>query len=321
MNFIEQIMNSEEVAARPPVLVDIGASEGIHPAWRPIAKYCICIAFDPDTREFSDSKLRRNFRQLHSFDCVVAPLPKKQVKFFLTHSPYCSSLLEPDTSKLKDWAFAPLFAVDRTTTLKAKTLKQILREVKIDHIDWFKVDSQGIDLRLFKSLGKEQYQRVLVAEFEPGIIDAYKGEDKLHSVFKFMEENGFWLSDMTVKGSQRLPAEILESFFPNPILRKLGMFSHKTSPGWAELLYLNSFQNKKDFTKREYLLGWLFATLQDQHGFAYQLATTGQTDFNDTLFRKLLHHSEQMIKRRFISRRLLPYVGRKARQLKDKYIE
>jgi FkbM family methyltransferase len=313
-------MNSEEVASHPPVLLDIGASEGIHPPWRPIAKYCICIAFDPDAREFSDSKLRRYFRQLYSFDCVVSAEAKDQVEFFLTRSPYCSSLLEPDRSGLENWAFARLFDVERKSIVKAKTLTTVLREVNIQRVDWFKVDSQGMDLRLFKSLGEDQYRRVLAAEFEPGIIDAYKGEDKLYEVLKFMESIGFWLSDIEVKGSQRVSSSTLESLFPNFMLRKLAMFSHKTSPGWTELLYLNSFQNKNLLSKREYLLGWLFATLQDQHGFAYQLAQTGQKDFGDPLFNELFQHSKRMIKRHVISHRLVPYAEHKIRQVIQKII-
>jgi len=320
VNYIERIMNSEEVASRPPVLLDIGASEGIHPSWRPIAKYCICIAFDPDAREFSDAKLRHYFRQLHSFDCVVSADSKKQAEFFLTHSPYCSSLLQPDTDKLKDWAFAPLFDVEKTIKVRAKTLDQVLKEVGIDQIDWFKVDSQGMDLRLFKSLGKDRYQRVITAEFEPGIIDAYEGEDKLYQVFQFMENAGFWLSDINIKGSQRISSSVLESLFPNRSLRKLAMFSHKTSPGWAELLYLNSFVNKNIYSKREYLLGWLFATLQGQHGFAYELAQAGQTKLGDALFDELFQHSERLIKKHIISSNILPYIGRKAGQIIQRII-
>lgn len=315
MNYIERIMNTPEILARPPVLLDIGASEGIHPAWRPIARYCIGITFDPDAREYSEAKLKKYFRQLYSFDCVVSVEAKKQVDFFLTQSPYCSSLLEPDIPRLKDWAFAPLFTVERTSKVKAKTLKQVLKEIDVDYVDWFKVDSQGLDLRLFKSLGEKQCQRIIVAEFEPGIIDAYKSEDKLYEILIFMGTSGFWLSDMTVKGSQRITATTLATLFPNSLKRKLAMFSHKTSPGWAELLYLNTFSNQKLFSKREYLLGWLFATLQNQHGFAYQLAETSKNMYSDSLFDELFQYSKKKIRRQIISHRLLPYIGRKANQI------
>jgi FkbM family methyltransferase len=320
MNYIERIMNSPEVASQPPILLDIGASEGLHPAWRSIARYSICIAFDPDAREFSDSKLRRYFRQLHSFNCVVSDVSKKEAEFFLTHSPYCSSLLEPDLLKLKDWAFAPLFTVEKKNTVKAKTLPQVLQEVGLHRVDWFKVDSQGMDLRLFKSLKKDLYQRVLAAEFEPGIIDAYKGEDKLHEVLRFMETLGFWLADITIKGSQRISPSTLKLLHPNEKFRKLAMFSHKASPGWAELVYLNTFQCKKFFTKREYLLGWLFATLQQQYGFAYQLAQTGQENFDDPLFFELLHYSERTLKRQIISPRLLPFIQQKFYQMAERLL-
>jgi FkbM family methyltransferase len=318
MNLIERIMTAKEVAEQPPVLLDIGASEGVHPPWRPIAKYCICIAFDPDAREFSDNRLRRHFRQFHSFDCVVSADPKEQVEFYLTRSPYCSSRLEPDTQKLKEWAFSPLFAVERKITLKAKTLPMILQEIGLQGVDWFKVDSQGTDLRLFKSLGNEIYERILAAEFEPGIIDAYKGEDKLYEVFKFIETTGFWLSGMRIKGSQRISSSVLESLFPNSRLRKMALFSQKTSPGWAELFYLNSFQNSKLFSKREYLLGWLFATLQNQDGFAYQVAQKAQAQWADSLFHDMESHSRKKIRSNIISFKLLPVIAHKIHQIYDR---
>jgi FkbM family methyltransferase len=318
MGIIRKIMNSEVLTEKPPVLLDIGASEGVHARWKPIARYCICIAFDPDSREFSDSGLRKYFKQLHTFPCAVSAEQSEEVKFFLTRSPYCSSTLEPDLEALRPWSFSRLFEFDRTGSVKSRTLKQVLSDVDIDRIDWFKADSQGTDLRLFRSLGEDIISRVIAAEFEPGIIDAYKGEDKLFSVLDFMNKNGFWLSDMNVKGSQRISADALESLFPAAVVRKLAMFSHKTSPGWAELLYFNTFNGS--LSKREYLLGWLFATLQEQHGFAYLLAKAGTEKWTDPLFSELFRRSRKTVRHRIISLKLLPYIIRKLGQVKNRIL-
>ena len=66
-----------------------------------------------------------------------------------------------------------------------------MKILKINKIDWFKTDSQGIDLRLFKSLNIEIQNKVIVAEFEPGIIDAYKNEDKLYRLVGYMSNQEF----------------------------------------------------------------------------------------------------------------------------------
>ena len=52
MKIIDKIMRSEYFRDQPPVLLDIGASGGIHSKWKYIAKYAYCLAFDADDREF-----------------------------------------------------------------------------------------------------------------------------------------------------------------------------------------------------------------------------------------------------------------------------
>ncbi|MCX6897028.1 MAG: hypothetical protein NTZ16_16390, partial [Verrucomicrobia bacterium] len=155
-------------------------------------------------------------------------------------------------------------------------------------------DSQGTDLRLFQSIGPELINKVLVAEFEPGLIDAYKGEDKLHALLAYMDKNNFWLSDMTVKGSQRISRSTknikLNSFQMKSIRALI-----KESPGWAEVLYFNTFKQDQLFNLRDLLLGWVFATLQKQHGFALDIAVIGTEKFSDPVFNELEKHSLNMI--------------------------
>ena len=49
--------------------------------------------------------------------------------------------------------------------------------LSLSGIDWLKTDSQGTDLRIFNSLRPEVRSRVLAIDIEPGLIDAYVGED------------------------------------------------------------------------------------------------------------------------------------------------
>ena len=92
----------------------------------------------------------------------------------------------------------------------ARTLRSILAEHGLSHVDWFKTDSQGTDLRLFLSLGEPIVRRVLAASFEPGLIDAYVGEDKLHAVLQKMNGPPFWMHDIEVRGTQRLSRRLWE---------------------------------------------------------------------------------------------------------------
>jgi hypothetical protein len=297
--FIAEVLRRPEIADEPPILIDIGASGALHPEWKPFADCSIAVAFDPDDREMGYAvKESSSYKRLYLFNCVVtdeAPRAEK-VEFYLTRSPYCSSVLEPRSEALGNWAFSELFAVEKKAPMQARTLSSILTELKISRVDWFKTDSQGVDLRLFQSMGEDIVRKVLAAEFEPGILDAYRGEDKLWSLMKYMDAQPFWMSDMTVKGTQRIRPELVRERFP-AIHRRYFQRLLKTTPGWAEVLYLNTFREEGALRLREYLLGWVFAIAKEQHGFAIDVALAGEKRFGDPLFRRMADHATDLIKR------------------------
>ena len=106
-------------------------------------------------------------------------------------------------------------------------------------------------------------------------MDAYKNEDKLYDVMREMQNRGFWLSSMNVKGTQRLQnsyASQIGGFLSERIIR--------SSPGWAELTYL---RNPENLSVRSLLLMIVFALLEDQYGYALELADKGILQFRNPL--------------------------------------
>lgn len=293
MLIADWILSRQEFQDHPPVLVDIGASGAINPKWGSIARHSICIAFDADEREMAYTVNETSgFRKLYVFNKIVTNQPGDRAEFHLTRSPYCSSLLRPDEKSLAGWSFADLFEIDRTVTLPATTLASALKEIGMEKVDWFKTDSQGIDLRLFKSLGDDRIRRVLVAEFEPGIIDAYAGEDKLWHVLQYMDTQPFWVSRMNVRGAHRLHSGMVG--------RKLKGAENiylRESPVFAELTYANALQADAPYLcKRDFLLGYLFAVIEQQYGFALEIAERGYERFADESFKTLENHALQVLR-------------------------
>lgn len=285
MKIIDKILSRNEFRDNPPILLDIGASGELHAKWKDIAKYSICIAFDADDRDllFAE-KETDNYKKLYIFNRIVSDQSDEELEFHLTNSPYCSSVLPPANKSLNNWIFSELFNVERKAKIKAVNLPAVLRELNIKKIDWFKTDSQGTDLRLFKSLGQDIVDKVLIAEFEPGIIDAYEGEDKLASLMLYMDKQPFWMSEINILGSKRINSKIYDKL--NKQERKTMSFL-KTSPGWGEVLYLNSFEKDSLLDKRDYLLGWVFAYNEGQYGFALEIALKGLEKFNDDIFAQM----------------------------------
>lgn len=294
MKLLKSILLREEFKNQPPVLFDIGASGEINKKWKQIAQFCICIAFDPDDREMSFIvKESKDYKKLIVFNTVVSEKEINEIEFNLTRSPFCSSTLEPDIESLNKWIFRDLFYVEKKIRLKSITINKALQEAGLNYIDWLKLDTQGTDIRLLKSISKEMLNNVLAIEVEPGIIDAYKGEDKLYDIMKLMDNEEFFMSSLVIKGTQRLNPNVLATFSATDQFIIKNTLNY--SPGWGETTYLNTLKSA-NADKRSFLLSFVFALIENQYGFANEIADAGLKRFNDDYFSELKLHTLKLMK-------------------------
>jgi len=314
---IDKILSRPEFQSEPPILVDIGASGQLHNRWKAFARYSVCVAFDADDRDFGYVESESShFRKLYTFNHIVTDSDTETADFYLTESPHCSSLLRPRPDLVQEYAFAPLFNLTKVVQLKTRSLRSTLDNLGIKQVDWFKTDSQGTDLRLFRNLGDERGKCVITAEFEPGIASVYDGEDKLFSVLKFMDEtNSHWLAELIPKGSPRITPALLDSFTTQRLLKKFVLFSQKNSALWGEMTYLNQFADDAMLTQRNLLLGWVFATTLKQHGFALILTQKAKARFNDPIFGEMEQYSRRRIWGRILEIGFWPEVVKKFNKL------
>lgn len=309
---IHQTLSAPEFHERPPVLVDVGASGGIHAAWRAVAPYSICIGFDPDDRDFSTASGNRGFRECHVVRAIVTDRDAAEHVVHLTRSPYCSSTLMPSQEGLSGYAHSALFEVVGTATVPSTRLDTVLASHRLPRIDWLKTDSQGLDRRVFESLTAEQRTLVMIVELEPGIINGYEGEDKLDDVLEAFDTPDFWCASLQAKGAVRGNASVLARYIGQDAVTSLGA-SERACAGWVEIEYMNTFTDPGLQGVRDLLLGWVFATIRGHHGFALELADRGvKLHPDDSRFRHLVHHTAQGIR----SRHRLGLVGRGMRKLR-----
>jgi len=260
---LDKIFLSPYFESKPLVLLDIGASGGIHEKWKTIAQHAVCICVDADSRDFTTGSSSSPYQKVVRVDKVITAEKKDSCTFYLTKSPYCSSSLRPDLEGVSNWIFAEYFQVEKEVDLPAVTLEQVCNENQISYIDWVKLDSQGTDLRLFNAIPEPVKNKVVVAELEPGIISAYQGEDKLYTVLGTFDKLGFWLSDFKVKGVQRGTNELTAKFGTYRVDHFI-----RTSPCWGELTFLRE-TNKLEI--RELLVLLAAAIVEFQYGFAIQV--------------------------------------------------
>jgi hypothetical protein len=284
-SIFDKILARNEFTEKPLVFIDVGASGGIHDKWKKFSKMSICLAFDPDDRDFcvdtNSHSEKRFWHRLYVFNRIVAETSAEK-NFYLTSSPHCSSTLPPRTDCLRPWLFSPLFSIENTIKQQSVTLSDCLSNVDIGYVDWIKTDSQGTDLRIYASLPISIRNAIIVAEFEPGIIDAYLGEDKLSAIMSFMDDPRWWISELAIRGSARFDLGDLHI----DGLRASASRLVRISPGWGGIQYMNTMALETP-SVRSLLASWMFAFSEDQLGHCLFICKLGQDLYSDPIFAEL----------------------------------
>jgi FkbM family methyltransferase len=259
-----------------PVLIDVGSSGATPEIWEGIARHSVFVGFDPDLREIYETREGHFHQAITINEAITSDPASTEVQLYLTKFAYCSSTLRPDFDSLSNFLFADLFTVEREERVRAATLDAVLSRLSLSGIDWLKLDTQGTDLRIFQGLREETRLRVLAIDIEPGLIDAYRGEDLFADAHKELVREGFWLSNLNVGGAVRMRAATLEAVTSKaPDINRAFVESHlKKSPGWCEARYLRTIAHlgAQGSERRDYVLLWVFALLDEQLGFALDLA-------------------------------------------------
>jgi FkbM family methyltransferase len=299
VTLLDRIFQTPELAEAPPVLIDVGAAGGVTPVWRRIARYSIGVGFEPDARDAARLRAgNRVFKKWIYCAGLVAPNvdARGEKPFHFTRSPHCSSLLKPQHDRLRDWCFADYFVVERMGTVPAVTLHQALTGNGLDRVDWLKCDTQGLDLSLFLSLPDAWRRKTLAVEFEPGLIDAYEGEDKFWHTLKGMEEEPFWLCELLIGDSPRGN--------PAAMRAELGEWTGKwmprlapSAPAYVNARYLREIgTGATALDRRGLLLAWVFADLLGQHAHALMVAREGCARGEDGLFAAMRETSRRRLR-------------------------
>jgi hypothetical protein len=257
------------------------------------------VGFEPDARETAalapaPGKFKR-WIFCPGLAVPVAPADGR-AELHLTRSPQCSSTLRPRSAALGEWTFAEFFDVTETRALPATTIEVALAAQGLGRVDGLKCDTQGLDLKLFLSLPAAWRTRLLVVEFEPGLIDAYEGEDKAADVLAAMAREPFWLAGMHVGNTPRGRHTLLAMRLGVGAVRWVRRLA-PGAPAWANLSYLRDFEMEPEtLDRRAHLLGWVFATLAGQHGAALGAATTGGRRFGEGIFEAMANASVRSLR-------------------------
>lgn len=286
-----------------PVLVDVGASGTPPKIWRPIARQSVYVGFDPDQRDLRETVGGTFHRSIIVNTAITDHDSPNGVRFYFTKGPHCSSTLQPDSKSLSDFLFADLFAVEREGSVPAESLNFVLNRLGLPRIDWLKIDTQGTDLRIWRSVNEKARRSLLALDVEPGLINAYEEEDLFVDAHRELTRSGFWLSNLSVHGTVRMRLESLDNVASKykSLTSEILQATAKKTPAWVEARYLRTFASLADVSasRQEFALLWVFAMLDEQEGFALDLAIEYEKLFGqDEIFNILKQESIAALHRR-----------------------
>jgi FkbM family methyltransferase len=305
-----------------PVLMDVGASGAPPPIWADIAPHSIYIGFDPDLREIHEDKVAGYHHSVILNEAVTSQADSQEVRFYLTRSPFCSTTLDPNPAATAPWLEQDLFDVEGCATVRATTIDSALTRLNMSRIDWIKLDTQGTDLRILKSISPDVFSRVMAVDTEPGLIRIYQGEDMFVDIHRELTEKGFWLSGMHTGGFLRMRRATLDALrrsnadIDDTYVRE----AVRTSPAYIEARYLRTIEclAEHETSEHEYMLLWIFALTDLQLGFALDLSIEYERKFGATAAsRKLTEVTWAFINRSHRRRALKSAYAPVARRMKS----
>lgn len=129
---------------------------------------------------------------------IVVPMAVSETdgcaEFNITASPASSSLLSIDDDNARQWTGGPEIRVVKKTIVPTIRLDTFMNLAGIQTVDYLKIDAQGSDLAVLKSLGNRLKDlRKIYLEASVTQFPIYQGCPSKGEIVEFLEERGFEL--------------------------------------------------------------------------------------------------------------------------------
>lgn len=286
--------------------LDLGASGGSYTPFQRVKDFSHIIEVDPDNREFNS----RSDKHTTIIPAAVAADNKADsILLHLTKSPYCSSSLLPNMERLQNFSYAEKFEVLKTIKVPATSLDSIVKETG-KKLNWIKLDTQGTELGILKSLGDENWPELLCCDIEASLYEHYHGACTLPELHEFMLSKGFAIS--TIKNQERI--RMTPQQFGQ--LYNIGI-SYKALSKWptsSEIRYIRSIDHSATISDIANAIK-LWTISYHNHDYSYCFFLADKLSSSNEENQKLANYLKEMTIKRFsnpISRLLL----KSLRQLK-----
>lgn len=178
------------------IMFDIGASNGVFSS-----KYlkknpdCKIYCFEPNKLNYIKLKNNtKNIKNISIYPYAISDISGTKT-FYESNYTNSSSLL-PFTENTKKWKnpskSTPELKTINKYLVKCIRLDDFIKDNNIQYIDYLKIDTQGHDLNVIKSLGENiKIVKELVAEVQIVDYDLYKNQSKKDELLNYLENYNF----------------------------------------------------------------------------------------------------------------------------------
>lgn len=184
-----------------PVFIDVGASDGrVWLSWFKQAPDAHIYAFEPDPTNFEKMKEKQVGKpNVQCFDNVVSTIDSQSgIPFYISNDQNSGSVYPYDVNNVRKWKYPPgrrLFKTVETKQVPSIRLDTLIKRERIKYVDFLKVDAQGHELEILKSLGNCIAKvREIVVEASLTPFNIYEGQtNQMDAIVDFMIRNNFKL--------------------------------------------------------------------------------------------------------------------------------
>lgn len=167
-------------------ILDIGAAGEIKENWKQFEPILDYVGIEPDIENYQ--KIQKNKNTCKSYKIFNEALwdSKTRLNLNITKKRTNSSILEPNFSILNNFPDP-----ERFTILEKKKINlSPLDDLKIENIDFIKIDTQGSELNILNGCS-ETIKNVMGFEIEVSFIKIYKDQPLFSDVNDFMIKNNY----------------------------------------------------------------------------------------------------------------------------------
>ncbi len=177
-------------------LVDIGASGGLEPRWRRHALHIAPFFFEPDKRAMDKLAKESGSVEPKIFPYALTEIDGS-VTLNLCEKQTVSSVFKPNIAYLSRFQDVERFHIVKQVEVPARALDSCLSAAESLKIDFFKIDTQGCELRILEGARKTLATPVIGLEVEVEFQELYENQPLFGELCSELRRHGFEFFDFT----------------------------------------------------------------------------------------------------------------------------